>query len=178
MSAVATSSSSVSLSWNASARASTYEWYWTTSSSFTPNNSTAADVSGLTGTTDTHGGRTPATTYYYWVRARNSIGTSGWSNRDSAITFAVAPATPTGLSVSAGGTATWIGSSGATSYTLQWQRATNSSGASPTATTTVSGLTGTSYSIPSVSGKIWARARVRASNAVGDSAYTAYTAWS
>jgi hypothetical protein len=178
MSATATSSSSVSLSWNASARASTYEWYWTVSSTFTPTASTAADVSGLTGTSDTHTGRTPATTYYYWVRARNSIGASGWSNRDSAITFAVAPATPTGLSVSAGGTATWIGSAGATSYTLQWQRATNSSGASPTATTTVSGLTGTSYSIPSVSGKIWARARVRASNAVGDSAYTAYTAWS
>jgi hypothetical protein len=178
LSAVATSSSSVSLSWNAAARASTYEWYWTVSSTFTPNSSTTADVSGLTGTSDTHTGRSPATTYYYFVRARNSIGVSGWSARDSAITFAVAPATPTGLSVSAGGTATWIGSAGATSYTLQWQRATNSSGASPTATTTVSGLTGTSYSIPSVSGKIWARARVRASNAVGDSAYTAYTAWS
>jgi hypothetical protein len=178
LSAVATSSSSVSLSWNAAARASTYEWYWTTSSSFTPNNSTTPDFSGITGTSDTHTGRTPATTYYYWVRARNSIGVSGWSARDSAITFAVAPATPTGLSVSAGGTATWIGSAGATSYTIQWQRASNNSGASPTATTTVSGLAGTSYSIPSVSGKIWARARVRASNAVGDSAYTAYTAWS
>ena len=177
MSATATSSSSVSLSWNAALRAATYEWYWNLSGS-TPTAGTAADFSGLTGTTATHSGRSPATTYYYWVRARNSIGASGWSNRDSAITFAVAPATPTGLSVSAGGTATWIGSAGATSYTLQWQRATNSSGASPTATTTVSGLTGTSYSIPSVSGKIWARARVRASNAVGDSAYTAYTAWS
>jgi len=178
LSAVATSSSSVSLSWNAAARADTYEWYWTVSSSFTPNSSTTPDFSGITGTTATHSGRTPATTYYYWVRARNSIGVSGWSARDSAITFAVAPATPTGLSVSAGGTATWIGSAGATSYTLQWQRATNSSGASPTATTTVSGLTGTSYSIPSVSGKIWARARVLATNAVGSSAYTAYTAWS
>ena len=178
LSAVATSSSSVSLSWNAAARASTYEWYWTTSSSFTPNNSTNPDFSGITGTTATHSGRTPATTYYYWVRARNSIGVSGWSARDSAITFAVAPATPTGLSVSAGGTATWIGSAGATSYTIQWQRASNNTGANATATTTVSGLAGTSYSIPSVSGKIWARARVRASNAVGDSAYTGYTAWS
>jgi hypothetical protein len=178
LSAVATSSSSVSLSWNAAARAATYEWYWTTSSSFTPNNSTTPDFSGITGTTATHTGRTPATTYYYWVRARNSIGVSGWSARDSAITFAVAPATPTGLSVSGGGTATWIGSAGATSYTLQWQRASSNTGTSPTATTTVSGLGGTSYSIPSVSGKIWARARVRASNAVGDSAYTAYTAWS
>ena len=178
LSAVATSSSSVSLSWNAAARASTYEWYWTTSSSFTPNDLTSPDFSGITGTSATHTGRTPATTYYYWVRARNSIGVSGWSARDSAITFAVAPATPTGLSVSAGGTATWIGSAGATSYTLQWQRASTNTGTSPTATTTVSGLTGTSYSIPSVSGKIWARARVRASNAVGDSAYTAYTAWS
>lgn len=178
LSAVATSSSSVSLSWNAAARASTYEWYWTPSSSFTPNNSTAADFSGLTGTTATHSGRSPATTYYYFVRARNSIGVSGWSTRDSATTFAVAPATPTGLSVSGGGTATWIGSAGATSYTIQWQRASNSSGGNPTATTTVSGLAGTSYSIPSVSGKIWARARVRASNAVGDSAYTGYTGWS
>jgi hypothetical protein len=178
MSATATSASSISLSWNTSARASTYEWYWTPSSTFTPTNSTTADFSGLTGTTATHSGRSASTTYYYWVRARNSIGVSGWSNRASATTFAVAPATPTGLTVSGGGTATWVGSAGATSYTLQWQRANTSSGTSPTGTTTVNLGNVTSYAIPSVSGKIWARARVRASNAVGNSAYTAYTAWS
>jgi hypothetical protein len=178
MSAVATSSSSVSLSWNASLRAATYEWYWTTSSSFTPNNSTAADVSGLTGTTDTHGGRTSATTYYYWVRARNSIGTSGWSNRDSAITFAVAPLAPTGVAVSPGGVVTWNASAGATSYTVRYQSAATSAGGSPnTAVATNVGNTLT-FTIPFVSGKLWRRAQVLATNGVGSSGYTSFTAWS
>jgi hypothetical protein len=176
MSAVATSSSSVSLSWNAAARAATYEWYWTTSSSFTPNNSTTPDFSGITGTTATHTGRTPATTYYYWVRARNSIGVSGWSNRDSAITFLVAPATPTGLSITGTGLVTWNASTYATTYDVQHQRASNSSGGLPTTVITTE-VSGTSFQIPAISGRLWARARVRAKNSVGNSTYTAYTAW-
>jgi hypothetical protein len=176
LSAVATSSSSVSLSWNAAARADTYEWYWTTSSSFTPNNSTTPDFSGITGTTATHTGRSPATTYYYWVRARNVVGVSGWSARDSAITFLIAPATPTGLSITGTGLVTWNASTYATTYDVQHQRASNSSGGLPTTVITTE-VSGTSFQIPAISGRLWARARVRAKNSVGNSSYTAYTAW-
>jgi hypothetical protein len=177
MSATATSSSSVSLSWNAAARAATYEWYWNLSGT-TPTNAQGADFSGLTGTSATHSGRTPATTYYYWVRARNSIGVSGWSNRDSAITFAVAPAAPTGVSVSGGGLVTWVGSAGATSYTVRYQSAATSAGGSPnTAVATNVGNT-TSFQIPFVAGKLWRRAQVLATNAVGSSSYTSFTDWS
>ena len=178
MSATATSTSSVSLSWNAAARASTYEWYWTVSSSFTPNNSTTPDFSGITGTTATHSGRSSGTTYYYWVRARNSVGTSGWSNRDSAITFVAVPSTPTGVSVSSGGLATWNSSAGATSYTVRYQSAANSAGGSPnTAVATNVGNT-TSFQIPFVAGKLWRRAQVLASNGAGSSSYSSFTAWS
>jgi len=176
LSAVATSSSSVSLSWNAAARADTYEWYWTTSSTFTPNSSTTPDFSGITGTTATHTGRTPATTYYYWVRARNEVGVSGWSARDSAITFLVAPATPTGLSITGTGLVTWNASTYATTYDVQHQRASNSAGGLPTTVLTTE-VSGTSFQIPAISGRLWARARVRAKNSVGNSSYTAYTAW-
>jgi hypothetical protein len=176
LSAVATSSSSVSLSWNAAARADTYEWYWTVSSTFTPNSSTTPDFSGITGTTATHTGRSPATTYYYWVRARNEVGVSGWSARDSATTFLVAPGTPTGLSITGTGLVTWNASTYATTYDVQHQRASNSSGGLPTTVITTE-VSGTSFQIPAISGRLWARARVRAKNSVGNSSYTAYTSW-
>jgi hypothetical protein len=183
MSATATSSSSVSLSWNASARASTYEWYWTTSSTFTPNNSTVADFSGLTGTTATHSGRTSGTTYYYWVRARNSIGVSGWSNRASATTSVSIPSVPTGVTSTYNGTnfgvyqwsASWNSVSGATTYDYQWQFGTTSTGGT---TNTINGSTSSTSTSTSNADKPYARFRVRATNSAGSSAYSGYTAWS
>ena len=176
LSATATSASSVSLSWNAAARATTYEWYWSLNSSFTPNNSTTPDFSGITGTSATHSGRSAGTTYYYWVRARNSIGVSGWSSRASATTPVVAPATLTGLCITGTGLVTWNSSTFATSYDVQHQRASNSSGGLPTTVITTQ-VSGTSFQIPAISGRLWARARVRAKNSVGNSSYTAYTSW-
>jgi hypothetical protein len=183
MSATATSTSSVSLSWNASARASTYEWYWTTSSSFTPNDSTTPDFSGLTGTTATHSGRTSGTTYYYWVRARNSVGVSGWSNRDSATTFVGIPAVPTGVTSTYNGTifgvyqwsSSWNSVAGATTYDYQWQFGTTNTGGT---TNTVNGSTSNTSTSTSNATKPYARFRVRATNSAGSSAYSGYTAWS
>jgi fibronectin type 3 domain-containing protein len=60
------------------------------------------------------------TTYYYWVRARNAVGTSGYSNYNSGyIEFS----TPTGITASDGEysdhiSVTWDYTSGATSYEL------------------------------------------------------------
>jgi titin len=181
MSATATSSSSVSLSWNASARASTYEWYWNLSGN-TPTTQ-GADVSGLTGTSDTHGSRTSGTTYYYWVRARNSVGVSGWSNRASATTFVGIPAVPTGVSSTYNGTifgvyqwsSSWNSVAGATTYDYQWQFGTTSTGGS---TNTVNGSTSNTSTSTTNSTKPYARFRVRARNSAGSSSYSSYTAWS
>ncbi len=176
LSATATSTSSVSLSWNAAARASTYEWYWNISGT-TPTTQ-GADFSGITGTTATHSGRTSGTTYYYWVRARNSIGVSGWSARDSATTFVAVPSTPTGVSVSGGGLVTWNASAGATSYTVRYQSAATNTGGSPNTAVAQNVGNTTSFTIPFVSGKLWRRAQVLATNSAGSSAYSAFTAWS
>lgn len=178
LSATATSTSSVSLSWNAAARAATYEWYWTPSSSFTPNNSTNPDFSGITGTSATHSGRSSGTTYYYFVRARNSIGVSGWSARASATTFVAVPSTPTGVSVSGGGLVTWNASAGATSYTVRYQSAATQAGGSPNTAVAQNVGNTTSFTIPFVSGKLWRRAQVLATNSAGSSSYSSFTAWS
>ena len=175
--ATAVSTSRVDLSWNASAGATTYEWYYNFSGS-TPSQDAAADRSGITGTTSNHTGLSSGTTYWYWVRARNSIGKSNWSTGNSAVTFVAIPATPTGVSVSGGGLVTWNSSAGATSYTVRYQSAANSSGGSPnTAVFTNVGNT-TSFQIPFVAGKLWRRAQVLASNGAGSSSYSSFTAWS
>ncbi len=176
LSATATSTSSVSLSWNAAARASTYEWYWNLSGT-TPTTQ-GADFSGLTGTTATHSGRSSGTTYYYWVRARNSIGVSGWSARDSATTFVAVPSTPTGVSVSGGGLVTWNAVAGATSYNVQHQSAATNTGSNAGSILTSGDISGTSFTIPFVSGKLWRRARVRANNSAGSSGYSSFTGYS
>jgi hypothetical protein len=176
LSATATSTSSVSLSWNAAARATTYEWYWNLSGT-TPTTQ-GADFSGLTGTSATHGSRSSGTTYYYWVRARNSIGVSGWSARDSATTFVAVPSTPTGVSVSGGGLVTWNAVAGATSYNVQHQSAATNTGSNAGSILTSGDISGTSFTIPFVSGRLWRRARVRANNSAGSSSYSSFTGYS
>lgn len=175
--ATGVSTSRVDLSWNASARAETYEWYYNFSGT-TPSQGTAADRDGITGTTSNHTGLSSGTTYWYWVRARNSIDKSNWSTGNSAVTFVAIPATPTGVSVSPGGLVTWISSAGATSYTVRYQSAATSAGGSPnTAVFTNVGNT-LSFQIPFVAGKLWRRAQVLASNGAGSSSYSSFTAWS
>jgi hypothetical protein len=89
-----------------------------------------------------------------------------------------APATPTGVSTSGSGLVTWNASTGATSYTVEYQLANNASGTLtlPAATATV---TTTSYQITyqTVGGTTYnyARARVLATNANGSSAYSGYS---
>jgi uncharacterized repeat protein (TIGR02543 family) len=89
------------------------------------------------------------------------------------------PATPTGVSVSGSGLVTWTASSGATSYTIDYFLASNGTGSNafnPTPGTS----TTTSYQITYANNPTtgvycnYARARVRANNASGSSAYSAW----
>ena len=84
-------SGQVTLSWNATNGADNYTIYYSTD-----NSSFTAISPVVTGTSYTHTGLTPPpTTYYYYIKANNTAGTSGESNRDNAITSA-----PVGITLS------------------------------------------------------------------------------
>ena len=180
--ATAVSSSQVNLSWDPSAGATTYEWYYKFNST-PPSQDTAADRDGIAGTTSNHTGLSSGTTYWYWVRARNSIGKSNWSTGNSAVTFVSIPAVPTGVTSTYNGTnfgvyqwsSSWNPVAGATTYDYQWQFGTTNTGGT---TNTVNGSTSNTFTNTTNSTKPYARFRVRATNSAGSSAYSGYTAWS
>jgi fibronectin type 3 domain-containing protein len=137
----------VSLTWNASSGATSYNVARSTTSG-----GPYTTVASPTTTTYADTGVTNGTTYYYVVSAENSAGTSANSAQASATPNAP-PAAPTGLAATAGNaqvSLTWNASTGATSYDVG--RSTTSGGpyttvASPTTTTyTDTGVTnGTTY---------------------------------
>lgn len=137
----------VSLTWNASAGATSYNVHRSTTSG---GPYTVVSSSAVTNYTDT--GLTNGTTYYYAVSASNSAGESANSSEVSAIPNAPPPA-PTGLVAAAGNAQValaWNASTGATSYNVK--RSTISGGpyttaSSPTTNSyTDTGLTnGTTY---------------------------------
>ncbi len=165
-----TSTAGVIVSWNAVASATSYSvWRSTTSSSA----SATSIASGLTTTSYTDTSAVVGTTYYYWVKATNQGGTSGWSNSDSGFRKMAAPAAPTGVSASDGLSATeivvsWNAVSTAASYEV-W-RGTSSSSSS--ASRIASGLTVTSYSDASAVAGTTYYYWVKATNAGGTSGFS------
>ncbi len=142
-------SSQVSLTWNPSSGATSYNVKRATTSG-----GPYAQVANTSATNDTDGGLTNGTTYYYVVSAVNSAGESANSSEVSATPMAAPPpVAPTGLNATAGNaqvSLAWNASSGATSYNVK--RATTSGGpytkvAGPATTSdNDSGLTnGTTY---------------------------------
>jgi fibronectin type 3 domain-containing protein len=137
----------VSLTWNASSGASSYNVKRSTTSG-----GPYTTIASPTATNYTDTGLTNGTTYYYVVSAVNSAGESANSAQVNA-TPSAPPAAPTGLQATAGNaqvSLTWNASSGASSYNVK--RSTTSGGpyttiASPTATNyTDTGVTnGTTY---------------------------------
>ena len=141
-------STQVSLSWNASSGATSYNVKRATVSG-----GPYTTVFSPTSTSYTNTGLTNGTTYFYVVSAVNASGESGNSSQVSATPQPAIPPVPTGLTATAGSTQvslSWNASSGATSYNVK--RATVSGGPyttifSPTSTSyTNTGLTnGTTY---------------------------------
>ena len=123
--------SQVSLSWNASSSAASYNLYRGTSSG-----GETLVASGITGTSYTDTGRTNGDNYYYKVTAVNSAGASGFSNEATAWPQApggiiwVEDSTPVGAALASdGGDAwNWSGSSPAPYSGSQDQQSTAASG--------------------------------------------------
>ena len=157
------------LGWTASTGATSYNIYRGTSSG---GESTTAVATGLLGTTYTDPSLTNGTTYYYEVKAVNSVGTSGYSNEASATpTAGTAPTAPTGLAAVAGNAQvglTWAASTGATSYNIY--RGTTSGGESATAIAT--GITTTSDTDTGLTNGTTYYYEVKAVNGVGSSGYS------
>jgi len=133
----------VSLSWNASSGAGSYN----VKRSTTSGGPYTTIASGVTSTSYTDPGLTNGTTYYYVVSASSACGESANSVEVSATPAAApVPAAPTGLTATAGPgvkkvSLSWTASGGATSYNVK--RSTISGGPYATVAT---GVTATSYS--------------------------------
>ena len=109
LTATASSSSSIGLSWTAvtppaNCTITGYSVYGSTTSGFTPSSSNLI-AGGVTGTTYTNSGLAASTTYYYKVEAVDTDGSSAPSTQASAETEAAScttvPSAPTGLSATA-----------------------------------------------------------------------------
>jgi fibronectin type 3 domain-containing protein len=140
----------VSLSWNASSGASSYN----VKRSTTSGGPYTTIATGVTATNFTNTQLVNGTTYFFVVSAVNAAGESGNSNQASATPLGTPPPAPTGLTAAPGNaqvTLNWNASSGASSYNVK--RSTTSGGPYTTIATSVTstsftntGLTnGTTY---------------------------------
>jgi hypothetical protein len=158
------------VSWGTVSGATSYDVYYEIGTSTTKN--LAATV---TGTSYTHTGRQASTTYYYYIKAKNSSGESGYSSYGSATTSSSsgggsAPSAPTGVTATAQSASTvyvsWNSVSGATSYKVYY--ATSASGTYQLdGTSTSSSFTSTGWS-----GSSYAYFKVSAVNSAGESGYS------
>jgi predicted phage tail protein len=180
LAATAFSSTQINLAWtdNAATEAG-FTVQRATNAAF--NNATTITLNTANQTSYSNTGLTPNTLYYYRVRAFNASGNSAWSNTASARTQAAAggaPAAPSGLALSAIRAGTfdtltlnWVdNAANETSFTAQC-------GTNPTITsnvTTVNNIAAnsTSYTRTNVPRGLVLYCRVRAVNAVGNSAWS------
>jgi trimeric autotransporter adhesin len=161
LTATASSSSAISLSWTAvtppaNCTISSYNVYRSTTSGFTPSSSNLI-ASGVTGTSYSNTGLAASTTYYYVVEALDADGSSVSSAQASAETSAApcstVPSAPTGLTATASSSSaiglSWTAVTPPANCTINSYNVYGSttSGFTPgTGNLIASGLTGTSYS--------------------------------
>jgi fibronectin type 3 domain-containing protein len=164
----------VEVKWAASTGATSYTVYRATSL----NSWAAKTVLGTTsGTSFDDRAAVPKTTYYYYVKASNTSGTSNFSSYDAGYRSDGTPPAPTNVSVSDGTyldkvEVTWTASSGADSYTVY--RATK---LRRRARKTVLGTTSATFfndttAVPKTTYYYY----VKASNTYGTSNFSAYDA--
>jgi hypothetical protein len=167
---VTAADSQLTVSWTAVSGATAYEVYY-----HTADNSGAAQKHGedVTELSATITGLTNGTTYYVWIKAKNSAGTSAFSPSASgtpqaATTAPAAPAAPTVTAADSQLTVSWTVVSGATAYEV-WYGTANDSGAAQKhgedvieLSATITGLTnGTTY-------HVW----IKAKNSAGTSDFS------
>jgi hypothetical protein len=155
----------VSLSWNASSGATSYN----VKRSTTSGGPFTTIATGVTSTSFTNTGLTNGTTFFYVVSAVNAAGESGNSNQASATpqNAQTPPPAPTGLTANPGDaqvSLSWNASSGATSYNVK--RSTTSGGPY---TTIATGVTSTSFTNTGLTNGTTFFYVVSAVNAAGES---------
>jgi hypothetical protein len=172
LSATATSSSQINLSWTASTAAGvTYSVFRSTTPGFAAGSGNQI-ASGLTGTSYSDTGLTAATTYYYVVEASSASGASPASLQASATTQAGTPAAPANLSATAASATqinlTWTASTTA-GVTYSVFRSTTPGFAAGSGNQIASGLSGTSYSDMGLTAATTYYYLVKANNSSGSS---------
>ncbi|MCB1175870.1 MAG: fibronectin type III domain-containing protein, partial [Leptospiraceae bacterium] len=128
-----------SLSWNAVTGAVSYTIYWASSSGVT---SGSTSISGLTGLSYTHTGRTNNTTYYYKITAVNPAGESPLSAEVNGTPSEPPPGVAASVNATSGDTQiqiSWSLASGADSYNIYW----NTSGSVTSGDNKISNVTST-----------------------------------
>ena len=173
----------VLITWNTVSGAAYYGIWW----GGPPGYDNTPDFQNISGTSYLDTSISAGSSRDYYVQAfaaGNPAGTkSDWGGPNNgtraSAPVVTAPATPTGVNTSGSGLVTWNASSGATSYTVEYYTATNSSGANQSGPYYGSPGSSTSFQIsyPTVGGVLqnWARARVSASNSGGTSSYSGFS---
>ena len=107
------STANVTVSWTADSGATSYQVYRATSSS-----GTKTLLGSTASTTYTDTSATPGTLYYYWIKATNTAGTSGFSSTNSGYRKIAAPSISSVVGNSTGLALQWAAVTGATHYRI------------------------------------------------------------
>ena len=178
VSATALSSSSISVSWSSIGNATSYDVYYEIGSSTTKNY-----AGNTSGTSYTHTGLQASTTYWYYIKAKNSAGESSYSsssayattNSGSVTPTPTVPSAPTGVTARVSSvssvTVSWSAVSGATEYRIY--RSTSESGTY----TQVGTSTTTSYLNTGLSEHTIYYYKVSARNSAGESPQSSGTVY-
>ena len=165
-----TYSTKVTVSWTAPSGATSYKVYRST----TNDSGTATQIGTPTPTTYDDTTATAGTTYYYWAKATNSSGDSGFSSSDSGYRATGPPSAPTSLTATNGTYSTkvlvsWTASTGATSYKVYRSPSGYSGDAYQIGTSET-----TTYDDTTTSAGVWFYYFAKGTNAAGDSAFSNY----
>jgi hypothetical protein len=165
---------SLTISWNAAARATGYEAQLSTVSTFA---TTVFDQAGVTGLNAAVTGLVSGTTYYWRVDASNAAGASAWSAMRNFTTGITAPTltSPATGATGLGSTValSWGAVSGVASYTVQL----SSSYTFATTVANVAGITGASRTMAGLANSMTYFWRVEAVSATGVASAWSTVAW-